>query len=101
MLGDDLAVIFDTGMGIGSILSGVRRITTLPLVAVNAHRHHDHRSGDAGPALYTVDIAVHRAGADAHEPAPERWRADYGVLARHSDERFRRLARFDYETFFH
>ena len=46
MLGQDQAALIDTGMGIGSLLSIVRSITSLPLVVVNTHGHPDHAGGN-------------------------------------------------------
>lgn len=42
ILGTDLAVLFDTGMGIGDIQLEAERLTDLPLVVVNSHSHYDH-----------------------------------------------------------
>jgi glyoxylase-like metal-dependent hydrolase (beta-lactamase superfamily II) len=42
ILGRDLAVLFDTGMGIGNIQLEAERLTDRPLVVVNSHSHYDH-----------------------------------------------------------
>ncbi|WAL64395.1 MBL fold metallo-hydrolase [Amycolatopsis cynarae] len=100
VLGDERALLFDTGMGIGSILGEVRTITDLPLLVVNSHHHFDHRGGNAELAPHAIDIAVHPAGVDAHGEAPAEWHAEYEKLARRTVERFGEFARLDYETFF-
>lgn len=100
VLGDERALLFDTGMGIGSILAEVRRITPLPLLVVNSHHHYDHRGGNAELAPHAVDIAVHPVGMTSHQEAPAQWRADYENVARRMGKRFAEFAQLDYETFF-
>ncbi|HEY73305.1 MAG: MBL fold metallo-hydrolase [Chloroflexi bacterium] len=46
ILGDERAVLFDTGMGIGNIRAEVERLTALPVVVVNSHSHYDHVGDD-------------------------------------------------------
>ena len=47
IIGDDRAVLFDTGMGIFPIRPIVERITQLPIVVLNSHTHFDHVGGNA------------------------------------------------------
>ena len=42
ILGNERAVLLDTGMGIGDIRAEVKRLTDLPVVVVNSHSHYDH-----------------------------------------------------------
>lgn len=42
VLGNEKAVLIDTGMGIGNIRDEVDRLTDLPLVVINTHSHFDH-----------------------------------------------------------
>jgi glyoxylase-like metal-dependent hydrolase (beta-lactamase superfamily II) len=42
ILGDDKAVLFDTGMGISNIQAVVAGLTGLPVSVVNSHTHNDH-----------------------------------------------------------
>ncbi len=42
ILGNERAVLFDTGMGIGNIQAEVERLAHLPVVVVNSHGHYDH-----------------------------------------------------------
>ncbi len=47
ILGDDGALLFDTGMGIGSIRAVVAELTDLPVTVLNSHTHMDHVGGNA------------------------------------------------------
>lgn len=103
VLGSELALLFDTGMGISSIFAEVRRITELPLLVVNSHHHYDHRGGNAELAAHAVDlvdIAVHPAGIEAHDAASEQWHTDYANAARRTARKFRRFANLDSAAFF-
>lgn len=42
IIGDDRAVLFDTGMGISNIHAVVAGLTKLPVSVVNSHTHNDH-----------------------------------------------------------
>jgi len=42
ILGEERAVLFDSGMGIGDIRVEVEPLTELPLAVVNSHSHYDH-----------------------------------------------------------
>jgi glyoxylase-like metal-dependent hydrolase (beta-lactamase superfamily II) len=42
IVGDDRALLLDTGMGIGDIQVEVERLTRLPIIVVNSHSHYDH-----------------------------------------------------------
>jgi glyoxylase-like metal-dependent hydrolase (beta-lactamase superfamily II) len=46
ILGDDRAVLLDTGMGIGDIRAEVQRLTGRPIIVVNSHSHYDHVGGN-------------------------------------------------------
>jgi len=45
VLGDDAAVIYDTGYGIANIMPVIRGITSLPVICVLGHGHIDHANG--------------------------------------------------------
>jgi glyoxylase-like metal-dependent hydrolase (beta-lactamase superfamily II) len=42
ILGDEHAILLDTGMGIGDIRAEAERLTDLPVTVVNSHSHYDH-----------------------------------------------------------
>lgn len=46
ILGEQRAVLFDTGMGIGDIRREVEALTSLPVTVVNSHYHNDHVGGN-------------------------------------------------------
>src|SRR5258706_6075323 len=46
ILGDDRALLFDTGLGVGKISAVVIRLTTLPVTVINSHTHFDHVGGN-------------------------------------------------------
>lgn len=56
VVGSRLAVLIDTGMGVGDIVAVVREATWLPVLVVNTHCHWDHVGGNSG----FPDIAAHR-----------------------------------------
>ncbi|MCR4870554.1 MAG: MBL fold metallo-hydrolase [Atopobiaceae bacterium] len=45
IIGEDRAILLDTGMGISSIKSVVDELTDLPVTVVLSHTHHDHMGG--------------------------------------------------------
>ena len=47
ILGDQRAMLFDTGMGIGRISNVVAGLTKLPVTVLNSHTHFDHTGGNA------------------------------------------------------
>lgn len=101
LLGDELALLYDTGMGIGDIHEQVRRLTRLPLLVVNSHHHFDHRGGNASLARHAEDIAVHADGAALHTaPAPREWLEAYAHIAHHMRKRYEEYRALDAGGFF-
>jgi hydroxyacylglutathione hydrolase len=47
VLGQQKAAVIDNGMGIGSVLAEIRKVTSLPLIMINTHGHPDHAGGNA------------------------------------------------------
>lgn len=60
ILGRDLAILFDTGMGIGNIKRVVDRYVKTPVLVVNSHAHWDHIGDD----WRFERVWVHEAEAD-------------------------------------
>jgi len=101
VVGDSLALLYDTGMGIGDIGREVRALTGLPLLVVNSHHHYDHRGGNASLAGEAKEFAAHTAGADLHGwPAPRDWLESYAHIARGLRERYEELHTLDAAGFF-
>jgi glyoxylase-like metal-dependent hydrolase (beta-lactamase superfamily II) len=46
IIGKDMAVLFDSGMGIADIHAEVSAITNLPVIVINSHSHYDHIGGN-------------------------------------------------------
>lgn len=47
IVGEDRALLFDTGMGFLPIRPVVERITSLPITVLNSHTHYDHVGGNS------------------------------------------------------
>lgn len=47
ILGENRAVLLDTGIGVGAIRKITKRLTSLPLMVINTHTHFDHTGGNA------------------------------------------------------
>lgn len=82
VLGDEKALLIDTGMGVVSIREQVEKLTSLPVTVINTHGHPDHAGGNAefAPALMNpADFDVFeqmatrefRSGDVAHMPNGE------------------------------
>lgn len=46
IIGNEKALLLDTGIGIGDIHAVVREMTEKPLITVNSHHHYDHAGGN-------------------------------------------------------
>jgi glyoxylase-like metal-dependent hydrolase (beta-lactamase superfamily II) len=46
IIGENKAVLFDSGMGIADIRSEVSSLTSLPIIVINSHSHYDHIGGN-------------------------------------------------------
>lgn len=46
IVGDDRAVLFDTGLGIGDMKRLVQELTEVPILVINSHSHYDHIGGN-------------------------------------------------------
>jgi glyoxylase-like metal-dependent hydrolase (beta-lactamase superfamily II) len=59
VIGTELAVLIDTGMGVGDLAAVVADLTPLPVQVINSHAHWDH----IGANWRFERIAIHRAEA--------------------------------------
>lgn len=61
ILGNERNILFDTGMGMGSIKEVVAELSTLPLTVINSHTHYDHIGGNHEfDTILAVDTAYTR-----------------------------------------
>lgn len=85
IIGNDGALLFDSGMGMSSIKSVVDQITSLPITVVNSHTHYDHIGGNhefdniiSMNTQYTIARSKDGMSHDIvrHEVRPEAFCAD-------------------------
>jgi glyoxylase-like metal-dependent hydrolase (beta-lactamase superfamily II) len=64
ILGEQRALLFDTGMGISDIKKVVAELTKLPIVVLNSHTHDDHVGGNwQFDTVYGMDTEFTRTNA--------------------------------------
>lgn len=64
IVGDQRALLFDTGMGISDIKKVTAELTPLPIVVLNSHTHNDHVGGNwEFQTVYGMDTSFTRANA--------------------------------------
>lgn len=62
VIGEDKALLIDSGFGLGSLKKIIDGLTTLPVILVNTHGHPDHGGGNAefgAPLLHPDDNEVY------------------------------------------
>lgn len=70
VLGEDKALLFDTGLGIGDIRAVVDGLTDLELVVLNSHSHYDHIGGNYRfQRILGLDNAYTHGNAGGSTPA--------------------------------
>jgi glyoxylase-like metal-dependent hydrolase (beta-lactamase superfamily II) len=97
VVGNDRAVLLDTGLGVADIRSVAEGLAGKPLSVVNSHYHFDHTGGNR----QFDDIAIHRAGAELlAQPAPEGLAAGYMAYTQRLIEAWAGYKQLD-DTYFH
>jgi glyoxylase-like metal-dependent hydrolase (beta-lactamase superfamily II) len=97
VVGEDRAVLLDTGLGVADIRSVAEGLAGKPLSVVNSHYHFDHSGGNR---LFD-EIAIHRSGAELlAQPAPEGLADGYMAYAQRLIENWRSYKELD-DTYFH
>ncbi len=68
--GEDFALMFDTGLGIGNIRNVVEQLTDLDVVVLNSHTHYDHIGGNhLFDTIYGTDTDYTKRRALGSPPA--------------------------------
>jgi glyoxylase-like metal-dependent hydrolase (beta-lactamase superfamily II) len=97
VVGEDRAVLLDTGLGVADIRSVAEGLAGKPLSVVNSHYHFDHSGGNR---LFD-EIAIHRSGAELlGQPAPEGLAEGYMAYTQRLIENWRSYKELD-DTYFH
>jgi len=79
ILGEERALLFDTGMGLAPIRPVVEELTRLPIVVLNSHTHYDHMGGNAEFETILAldsDYARHNARGWDHDSVAREVAAD-------------------------
>jgi len=67
--GEQRALLFDTGLGIGDMARLTAQLTDLDIIVLNSHSHYDHVGGNAGFAtIWAPDTEYTRRNAAGNEP---------------------------------
>ena len=73
--GEETALLWDTGLGIGNIRACAEELTDLPIIVLNSHSHPDHIGGNAlfdTVMCYDIDSAIEDlTGGIPHEKLAE------------------------------
>ena len=97
VVGEDRAVLLDTGLGVADIRSVAEGLAGKPLSVVNTHNHFDHTGGNR----QFDDIAIHRTGAELlAAPPPEGLAEGYMEYTRKLIESWEGYKQLD-DTYFH
>jgi glyoxylase-like metal-dependent hydrolase (beta-lactamase superfamily II) len=97
VVGEDRAVLVDTGLGVADIRSVAEGLAGKPLSVVNSHYHFDHSGGNR----QFGEIAIHRSGAELlATPAPEGLAEGYMAYTRDLIAAWEGYKRLD-DSYFH
>jgi glyoxylase-like metal-dependent hydrolase (beta-lactamase superfamily II) len=97
VVGEDRAVLLDTGLGVSDIRTVAEGLAGKPLSVVNSHYHFDHSGGNR---LFD-EIAIHRAGAPLlAQPSPEGLAEGYMAYTQRLIDAWRGYKELD-DSYFH
>lgn len=97
VVGDDRAVLLDTGLGVANIRTVAEGLAGKPLSVVNSHYHFDHSGGNR----HFEEIAIHRIGAELlAQAAPEGLAAGYMAYTQRLIESWQGYKELD-DSYFH
>jgi len=95
LVGDEQAILIDTGRGVANICQIVEQITQLPVMVVNTHAHQSHIGGNdrfnrIAIHLGEADALGQRKGGRGHRPSMQSWEPESGrqpAIRRYSPRR--------------
>jgi glyoxylase-like metal-dependent hydrolase (beta-lactamase superfamily II) len=97
VVGEDRAVLLDTGLGVGDIRAVAEGLAGKPLSVVNSHNHFDHTGGNS----QFDEVAIHRAGAELlAAPAPDGLAREYMAYTQRLIEAWKGYKQLD-DAYFH
>lgn len=103
VLGEEQALVFDTGTGVDDLYKAVRKITDLPLLVINSHGHFDHIGGNCQFETVYLAEADFKVLERYDTAALNRWRREMvkEEIAEISEEpsKWSCMHRLDFETF--
>ncbi len=74
IIGEDRALLFDTGLGMGDMAAVVAQLTDLPLTVLNSHSHYDHVGGNYqfdAVLAHKLPFTIKNSAGIAHDKVAE------------------------------